>query len=121
MDRPRTSRDPFHSQAREQWELSQFRSRFFYYACTGANSNGTLFSLGHNLTGGGAFYSGVGNFLPTTITFTAIPGAFADCSSAAPCNFDLGFVSMQGTSHVAVLRLISQGCDEQRRIQIKRQ
>jgi hypothetical protein len=65
----------------------------FFNACTGANSNGTLFSLGHDLTGGGAFYSGVGNFLPTTITFTAIPGAFANCSSATPCNFDLGFVN----------------------------
>ena len=74
----------------------------FFNACTGANSNGTLFSLGHDLTGGGAFYSGVGAFLPTTITFTAIPGAFANCSTATPCNFDLGFVSMQGTSHVAV-------------------
>jgi hypothetical protein len=77
-------------------------AKSFFNACTGANSTGTLFSLGHDLTGGGAFYSGIGTFLPTTITFTAIPGAFANCSTATPCNFDLGFVSMQGTSHVAV-------------------
>jgi hypothetical protein len=74
----------------------------FFSTCSASNSTGTLFSLGHDLTGGGAFYSGVGPFDPVTITFTAIPGAFANCSTANPCNFDLGFVSMQGTSHVAV-------------------
>jgi hypothetical protein len=75
----------------------------FFNACSGANSSGTLFSLGHDLTGGGAFYSGVGNFLPVTIAFAATPGAFANCSSATPCNFDLGFVSMQGTSQVSAV------------------
>jgi hypothetical protein len=74
----------------------------FFDACSGVNSNGTLFSLGHDLTGGGAFYSGNGAFLPTTITFHAKAGAFANCSTQASCNFDLGFVSMQGTSNVAV-------------------
>jgi hypothetical protein len=74
----------------------------FFSGCSAVNSTGTIFSLGHDLTGGGAFYSGNGTFLPTTITFTAIPGAFAHCSSTAHCSFDLGFVSMQGSSNVAV-------------------
>ena len=74
----------------------------FFDACSGVNSNGTLFSLGHDLTGGGAFYNGTGTFLPVTITFDAKAGAFANCSALAPCNFDFGFVSMQGTSQVAV-------------------
>jgi hypothetical protein len=39
---------------------------------------------------------------PTTITFTAKPGAFANCSALTPCNFDLGFVSMQGSGTVTV-------------------
>jgi hypothetical protein len=62
----------------------------FFSSCSGVNNNGTSFSKGHDLTGGN------GTFPPTTITFTAIPGAFSSCSSLAPCNFDLGFVSMQG-------------------------
>jgi PEP-CTERM motif len=44
--------------------------------------------------------SGHGTSPPTTITFTAKPGA---CSSTAPCNLDLGFVSMQGTETVSAV------------------
>ena len=69
----------------------------FFNACSGVNGNGTTFSKGHDLTGGN------GTFPKTTITFTAIPGAFSSCSSTAPCNFDLGFVSMQGTGTVATV------------------
>lgn len=63
----------------------------YFNACSGLNTGGTTFTLGHDLTGGH------GTNPSTIITFTAIPGAFKSCSSTAPCNFDLGFVSMQGT------------------------
>lgn len=60
----------------------------FFNACTGKNSDGTGFSLGHDDT------THPGMNPPTTITFTALAG---ECTSASPCSFDLGFVSWQNT------------------------
>jgi len=60
----------------------------FFTACSGTNSDGTGFSLGHDDT----HHPGMNP--PTTITFTAKAG---DCTAANPCNLDLGFVSWQGT------------------------
>jgi PEP-CTERM motif-containing protein len=62
-------------------------AKSFFNACTGVNSDGTGFSLGHDDT------NHPGMDPPTTITFTALPGK---CTVAKPCTFDLGFVSWQG-------------------------
>jgi hypothetical protein len=63
----------------------------FFGACTGSNSDGSGFSLGHDDT----HHPGMNP--PTTITFTAKAG---ECTPANPCSFDLGFVSWQGTGVV---------------------
>jgi hypothetical protein len=63
----------------------------YFSTCLGTNSDGTTFSLGHDDT------THPGTNPPTTITFDAISG---QCTSANPCSFDLGFVSMQGTGEV---------------------
>jgi hypothetical protein len=60
----------------------------FFSGCMGTNSDGTTFSLGHDLT------NHPGMNPPTLITFTARPG---QCTVLNPCTFDLGFVSWQGT------------------------
>jgi len=62
-------------------------------ACTGKNSDGSGFSLGHDDT------THPGMDPPTVITFTAAPGT---CTVANPCTFDLGFVSWQGTGTAIV-------------------
>jgi hypothetical protein len=65
----------------------------FFSACTGSNSDGTGFSLGHDDT----HHPGMNP--PTTIKFTAKAG---ECTSANPCTFDLGFVSWQGTGTTSI-------------------
>jgi len=65
----------------------------YFDACTGTNSDGSGFSLGHDDT------THPGMNPPTVITFTAEPG---DCTAANPCFFDLGFVSWQGTGTAIV-------------------
>jgi PEP-CTERM motif-containing protein len=59
----------------------------FFNGCTGVNSDGSKFSLGHDDT------NHPGMDPPTVITFTALPG---QCTVAHPCSFDLGFISWQG-------------------------
>jgi PEP-CTERM motif len=66
----------------------------FFSGCTGTNSDGTGFSLGHDDT------NHPGMNPPTTITFTALPG---QCTAANPCKFDLGFISWQGTGTTKVV------------------
>ena len=65
-----------------------------FTACSGTNSDGTGFSLGHDDT----HHPGMNP--PTTITFTAKAG---DCTAANPCTLDLGFVSWQGTGTTSVV------------------
>ena len=65
----------------------------FFNACTGINSDGTGFSLGHDDT------NHPGMNPPTTLTFTALAG---QCTMANPCIFDLGFISWQGTGTATV-------------------
>jgi hypothetical protein len=65
----------------------------FFSACSGHNTDGTSFSLGHDDT------VHPGTDPPTVITFTALAG---QCTATNPCSFDLGFVSMQGTGTAAV-------------------
>jgi PEP-CTERM motif len=60
----------------------------FFSGCTGTNTDGTVFSLGHDLT------NHPGMNPPTLITFTARPG---QCTILNPCTVDLGFISWQGT------------------------
>jgi PEP-CTERM motif-containing protein len=62
-------------------------AKSFFNGCTGVNSDGTTFSLGHDDT------NHPGMDPPTVISFTALPG---QCTAAHPCTFDLGFVSWQG-------------------------
>ena len=66
----------------------------FFTACSGTNSDGTTFSLGHDDT----HHPGMNP--PTTITFTAKAG---DCTAANPCTLDLGFVSWQGSGTTSVV------------------
>jgi hypothetical protein len=63
----------------------------FFGGCTGTNKDGTGFSLGHDNT----VHPGINP--PTTVTFTAHAG---ECTAASPCNFDLGFVSWQGSGTI---------------------
>jgi hypothetical protein len=65
----------------------------FFNACTGTNSDGTGFSLGHDDT------NHPGMNPPTTLKFTALAG---ECTIANPCIFDLGFISWQGTGVATV-------------------
>ena len=65
----------------------------FFSTCTGSNSDGTGFSLGHDDT----HHPGMNP--PTTIKFTAKAG---ECTPANPCTFDLGFVSWQGTGTTSI-------------------
>lgn len=67
-----------------------------FNACTGVNADNGSFSLGHDDTN----HPGVDP--PTTLTFTADAG---DCTAAHPCSFDLGFVSMQGTTTLSATPL----------------
>jgi hypothetical protein len=64
-----------------------------FSTCTGSNSDGTGFSLGHDDT----HHPGMNP--PTTIKFTAKAG---ECTPANPCTFDLGFVSWQGTGTTSI-------------------
>lgn len=66
----------------------------FFNACSGLNSDGTVFSLGHDDT------NHPGMNPPTKLTFTALSG---QCASTNPCSFDLGFVSWQGTGTATVV------------------
>jgi hypothetical protein len=65
----------------------------FFGACTGTNSDGTGFSLGHDDT------NHPGMNPPTILKFTALAG---QCTIANPCSFDLGFISWQGTGTATV-------------------
>ncbi len=62
-------------------------AKSFFGGCMGDNTDGTSFSLGHDLT------NHPGMDPPTFITFDA---PFGDCTRKHPCTFDLGFVSWQG-------------------------
>ncbi len=62
-------------------------AKSFFNGCTGVNSDGSTFSLGHDDT------NHPGMNPPTVITFTALAG---QCTAAHPCTFDLGFISWQG-------------------------
>ena len=62
-------------------------AKSFFNGCTGVNSDGSTFSLGHDDT------NHPGMNPPTVISFTALPG---QCTAANPCTFDLGFISWQG-------------------------
>jgi hypothetical protein len=75
-------------------------AKSFFNACTGTNTDGSHFSLGHDLT------NHPGMNPPTTLTFTALAG---QCTAANPCTFDLGFVSWQGTGTATPVRIPEPG------------